>query len=61
LVVDLCHGGSGGFVVDDGGVVGVGRDEGLDGQVVDRSGEASGCFVDAVDGVVGEEGVGSSG
>jgi hypothetical protein len=38
LVVDLSDSGACGFVVDDGGVVGVGGDEGLDGEVVDCSG-----------------------
>ena len=40
---------------------GVGGDEGLDGEVVDRSGQAAGGLVDAGDGVVGEQRVGAAG
>src|SRR5690242_15876434 len=49
--------GSGGRFVDDGFLAGVGGDEGLDGEVVHRSGQASGDLVDECDGIVAEQGV----
>jgi hypothetical protein len=58
---DFDGGGSGGGFVDDALLRGVGGDEGLNSDVVDGSGEASGDLVDEVDGVVGEQCVGSAG
>lgn len=47
--------------VDDALVVGVGGDEGLDGEVVDRAGDAAAGVVDQRDGVVGEQRVVAAG
>ena len=57
---DFGDGGSGAGFVDDGLVGGVGGDEGLDGEVVHRSGQAAGDLVDQGDGVVAEQGVGAA-
>jgi len=54
LVEDFGDGGAGGGFVDDGLVGGVGGDEGLQAEVVDRAGVAAGGVVDEVGGVVGE-------
>jgi hypothetical protein len=58
---DLGDGGSRAGFVDDGLAVGVGGDQGLDGKVVDGSGDASTDLVDQRHGVVGEQGVGAAG
>jgi hypothetical protein len=57
---DLVDGGAGAGLVDDGFAVGVGRDEGLDREVVDGSGQATAGGVDELDRVVAEQGVGAS-
>ena len=48
----FCHRLAGGFVVNERTVVGVGGNEGLAGEVVDRSRQAPGSLVQAGDGVV---------
>ena len=55
---DLVDGDAGAGEVDDGFAVGVGGEQGLDGEVVDGAGQAAAGVVDQFDGVVGEEGVG---
>ena len=57
---DFRHGGARGGLVDDGFAVGVGGEEGLDGEVVDGAGVATAGLVDQGGGVVGEQGVGSA-
>jgi hypothetical protein len=58
---DLGDGGTGRGFVDDCFLGGVGGDEGLEGEVVDRRGQAACDLVDEGDGVVGEQRVGPSG
>ena len=58
---DFGGGGPGAGFVDDGFAGGVGGDEGLDGEVVDGSGQAAAGGVDQGGGVVAEERVGSAG
>ncbi len=60
LTGDLGDGGLGGGFVDDAFAVGVGRDQGLDSEVVDRAGDPAGGVVDQRDRVVGEQRVGAS-
>src|SRR6266511_3109954 len=55
------HGGAGGGLVDDALVGGEGGQQGLDGEVVDRARVAAAGLVQQRGGVVGEQGVGSSG
>src|SRR5659263_452507 len=52
---DLGDGGPGGGFVHDGFAGGVRGDEGLDGEVVDRAGDAAADLVDQGDRVVGEQ------
>jgi hypothetical protein len=58
---DLGDGGACGGFVDDGLIRGERGDEGLDGEVVDRSGVAAAGLVDQRGGVVGGQGVGAAG
>ena len=60
FTVDFDHGHFGGGLVDDGLVGGVGGHEGLEGQVVDRSGQAPAGVVDHRDRVVAEKRVGAA-
>src|SRR5665811_2089704 len=57
---DFGDGGSGRGFVDDGFAGGERGDEGLDGEVVDRSGDASADLMDQGDRVVGEQHVGAA-
>lgn len=54
------RGGAGAGFVHDGFAVGVGGEEGMDGQVVDRSRVAAAGVVDEGDRVVGEQGIASA-
>jgi hypothetical protein len=56
---DFANGGAGRVLVDDGFAVGVGGDERLDGEVVDRAGQPAGGLVGQRCGIVGEQGIGA--
>lgn len=58
---DFGDGGSGAGFVNDRLVAGVGGDQGLDGEVVHRAGQAAGDLVDQRGRVVAEQGVGTAG
>src|SRR5215218_41205 len=58
---DFGGGGAGGGLVDGAFAVGEGGDQGLQGEVVDRAGDAAGGLVQQRDGVVAEQGVGAAG
>ena len=58
---DLVDGDAGAGVVDDGFALGIGGDEGLNGEVVDGAGQAAAGVVDQVDRIVDVEGVAAAG